>query len=168
MRIGDAARGLLVVNNTIYNAHVHCIWCDPYWGDAIMLSNASGSDNYYTQHVGVYNNVIVDSAAAVYGGVVISSPTNTVDYNLSWNISTTNLDCAPDCNFNPLYGLYELYTAGAHNMKGVNPLFVDPRRHDYHLRAGSPARGKANPGYTPPRDADGNRRPAAPALGAFR
>jgi chitodextrinase len=167
MRIGDAARGLLIVNNTIYHSYVHDPGADPYWGQAINLAN-SANNAFRTQNVGVYNNIITNSAAGVYGSAIVNAQGNMVDYNMSWSISTTqNPDCSPDCNFDTQYGAYTIYNVGTHNLKGVNPLFVNPSAQNFHLQAGSPALGKANPAYAPAFDADGNPRPAAPALGAF-
>jgi hypothetical protein len=167
MRIGDAARGLLIVNNTIYHSYVHDPVAYPYWGNGISLSNYA-ADQYRSGNIGVYNNIITDSSAGVYGSAATSMPDNTVDYNLTWNISTTqDLDCTPDCNFNPRWGTVTLFSVGTHNMKNVNPLFVNPSGQNFHLQPGSPAFGRANPAYAPAYDADGKSRPAAPALGAF-
>jgi len=49
----------------------------------------------------------------------------------------------------------------------ADPLFVNRTGYDFHLQAGSPARGLALAGYTPPTNFEGIPRSILPALGAF-
>jgi hypothetical protein len=50
----------------------------------------------------------------------------------------------------------------------IAPLgWADPRNGDFHLTAGSPAIGAADPGDTLPRDRDGKARDGAPDAGAY-
>jgi hypothetical protein len=161
VQIGDNADGVLAVNNTIYHTYGY------KYGGAFELFNQGGSSE--TRNVKIYNNLIVDNNNGVVGSGWGSMPSNTVDYNYAFGTLATSSDCAPRCDFNPMYGDsgVQVYTAGSHNLVGADPQFVNAAGHDFHLKAGSPALGTANPAYAPPQDADGNPRPAAPAVGAF-
>jgi hypothetical protein len=49
----------------------------------------------------------------------------------------------------------------------ADPQFVNRLGYDFHLQAGSPARGAALPGYTPPTNFEGIARSQPPADGAY-
>jgi hypothetical protein len=49
----------------------------------------------------------------------------------------------------------------------ADPLFVNPATNDYHLKAGSPCIGAANPTGAPAQDRDQLSRDAQPDMGAF-
>jgi hypothetical protein len=173
MRIGDGARGLIVTNNTVVHSYVTNPTRDPYWGQGISMATDGSTDGYQSQNIKVYNNLVAYSVAGVYGGGATDMSSNMVDNNMTFGITSTDPDCSPDCNFNNHYGTTVIYTRGTHNLASVDPLFVDyggpsaPRTRNFHLQAGSPALGKANPAYAPALDADGKPRPASPAIGAF-
>jgi hypothetical protein len=45
--------------------------------------------------------------------------------------------------------------------------WIDPAKHDFHLRAGAPAIDAADPAFAPPTDKDGRRRFGRPDAGAY-
>jgi hypothetical protein len=49
----------------------------------------------------------------------------------------------------------------------LNPLFVNPASHNYHLLVGSPAINTGNPSHSQPTDKDGLKRGVIPEFGAY-
>jgi hypothetical protein len=165
VQVGEAGRDLIFTNNTIANtsnADAHCgivVWGSGSWADSgdLFVNN-------------IISNVAGSGSNAICASLSKNLSNNHVRNNLAYGVSGTTYD--------PVYGSYtgfDCVTAcPAGNLANANPLFVDtvgtyadPSSRDFHLQAGSPALGKADPAYTPPFDKDGNPRPAAPALGAF-
>jgi hypothetical protein len=62
-------------------------------------------------------------------------------------------------------GLGDYQGTGANRV--ANPLFTNRAARDYHLLAGSPAIGYADPAYSPAFDHDGRPRDSAPDAGAY-
>jgi hypothetical protein len=118
----------------------------------------------------IISNVAGSGSNAICASLSENLSSNHVRDNLAYGVSGTTYD--------PFYGSYTGFDCAAAcpggNLPNANPLFVDtvgthadPSSKDFHLQAGSPALGKADPAYTPRFDKDGSPRPAAPALGAF-
>jgi Protein of unknown function (DUF1565) len=157
IQLGDDARGGFIVNNTIDNTYRGT----SYSGCGIVVWGGLTSNDL------IVNNIFSNSAAnAVCASLGKNAIGNVVRNNLSFN-NTTSCDwCRKGIDYDPVYGSYTGFTVGT-NVPDANPLYVDRANSNFHLQAGSPARGKADPAYTPPRDADGNARSSGPALGAF-
>ena len=155
VQVGEAGRNLIFTNNTIANtsnADAHCgivVWGTGSWADSgdLFVNN-------------IISGVAGSGSNAFCASLSANLSNNHVRDNLAYGVSGTTYD--------PVYGSYTGFDcAGAcpgRNFTNANPLFGK----DFHLQAGSPALGKADPAYTPRLDKDGNPRPAEPALGAFR
>jgi len=135
-----------------------------------------------TSNIVIKNNIISNSCGpAVFGSTSSNLVAVTVSNNLGfhngyacdWSTCSTQYSCA--------YGSYFVCSVGT-NLPNADPRFVNTAgtwgstSKDYHLQAGSPARGVADPAYTPLTDASGAARllyysnvtgSSAPALGAF-
>lgn len=152
LQLGGDASHTIVTNNTF----VHMFQPDAGAGSAIVIWN----DGY---NLGTNDNVIVNNILANNVGFGIEasgSPShgNVVRNNLTYaNSRGGYLGVFGDSR------VFALHTPDY----GADPRFVGASAHNYRLSARSPARGKADPAYAPPYDAAGERRPAAPALGAF-
>ena len=165
VQVGESGRNLIFTNNTIDNtssADAQCgivLWGTGTWADSgdLLVNN-------------IISNVAGSSSNAICASLGENLSNNHVRNNLAYGVSGTTYD--------PVYGSYTGFDCSAacpgQNLANANPLFVDtvgtyadPSSKDFHLQAGSPALGKADPAYTPPFDKGGNPRPAAPALGAF-
>jgi hypothetical protein len=159
IQLGDSARNGIVTNNTFDSAtrgtdYSGCgiiIWSSGPWGSSNNL---------------IVNNIFSNNAANAICASVNKNPVgNVVRNNLSYN----NYQACNWCratNYDAVYGSYIGFTVGT-NLPDANPLYVNRTSGDFHLQASSPARGKADPAYTPPFDADGSPRSSSPALGAF-
>jgi len=94
----------------------------------------------------IVNNIVVSNT---YGIRAHTNASGTLDYNDVWGNTTQDYD---------LPGALE---PGPYDIQ-ADPLFVDPARDDYHLRAGSPCIDAGDPAGVPPApptDIDGDPRP---------
>jgi hypothetical protein len=160
IQLGQSARNGFIVNNTIDNstagsppACAIVIWGTGTWAD----SNDLIANNIITNVTGSGSNAVCASLGKNLTG-------NVVRNNLAYGVSGTPYD--------PTYGSYTGFTVGP-NPPSTDPLYVNTtgtygsESKDFHLQPGSPARGKADPTYTPPVDRDGNFRPISASLGAY-
>jgi hypothetical protein len=153
IQLGDQARHTVVTNNTI----VHMEESAHGVGSGIVTWSSGGT--YGSQSNILINNIISSNVAfAVQASGNSVSPTTVRD-----NLAYANALAPP---------AYQTYNTSGNlsigtNLPDANPLYVNYTGKDFHLQAGSPALGKADPAYTPPFDKDGKARPATPALGAF-
>jgi hypothetical protein len=155
LQLGSQVDGTIVTNNTFYGASQS----DPFAGDGVVFY---GEDNQFaTRNVLFVNNIVADNAHnGIDGsGVTEQMRTNVVANNLVWG--------NPDGDFRNLYAGHPIYTLGAGNIVGKDPLFVDPGAGDFDLRQGSGARGRSIPEYTPTTDFTGRQRKERPDLGAL-
>ena len=165
VQVGQSARNLIFTNNTIDNTS------NPDAACAIVVYGTgtwASSGNLFVNNI--ISNVAGSGSNAVCASLGKNLSNNHVRNNLAYGVSGTTYD--------PVYGSYTgfdcMTSCPGQNLPNANPLFVDtvgtyadPSSKDFHLQAGSPGLGKADPAYTPPFDKDGSPRPAAPALGAF-
>jgi hypothetical protein len=165
VQVGQSARNLIFTNNTIDNTSNSDAAC------AIVVYGTgtwASSGNLFVNNI--ISNVAGSGSSAVCASLGKNLTGNHVRNNLAYGVSGTTYD--------PVYGSYTGFdcvtSCPGQNLPNANPLFVDtvgtyadPTSKDFHLQAGSPALGKADPAYTPPFDRNGNARPAAPAVGAF-
>lgn len=129
----------VVVNNTIVGSAL------PDSGKGIYLTSPSCSPPYCTTG-NVLNNVIISYEVGIFGSGLI---TPVIDYNDVWGNTVAN------------YSLPSGVVTGTHNFS-LDPLFVNPAVHDYHLQPGSPCVDAGDPAGAPPApptDIDGDIRP---------
>ena len=163
LQLGDSARNVIITNNTFVHQY------DPVSsaGSAIMVWNGQ-TNTWGTRDCLIVNNIFTNNVASA----VISS----LSQNATSNVVRNNLAFANgQTSYVPTYGTKVGFTLGT-NFASADPLYVNYANKNFHLQAGSPALGKADPAYAPPRDGDGNARAlyvdggsglSAPALGAF-
>ena len=160
IQLGQSARNGFIVNNTIDNstagsppACAIVVYGAGAWPD----SNDLIANNIITNVTGSGSNAVCASLGKNLTG-------NVVRNNLAYGVSGTPYD--------PAYGSYTGFMVGP-NPPSTDPLYVNTtgtygsESKDFHLQPGSPARGKADPTYTPPVDRDGNFRPISASLGAY-
>jgi hypothetical protein len=166
VQVGQSARNLIFTNNTIDNTSNSDAAC------AIVVYGTgtwASSGNLFVNNI--ISNVAGSGSSAVCASLGKNLTGNHVRNNLAYGVSGTTYD--------PVYGSYTGFdcvtSCPGQNFPNANPLFVDtvgtyadPTGKDFHLQAGSPALGKADPAYTPPFDMNGSARPAAPAVGALQ
>jgi hypothetical protein len=152
IQLGDQARYTVVTNNTIVHME------ESAYGVGSGIVSWSSGGTYGSQSNILINNILSSNVAlAVQASGNSVSPTTVRD-----NLAYANSLAPPDYT-NLGYTNLSIGT----NLPDANPLYVNYTGKDFHLQAGSPALGKADPAYTPPVDKDGKARPATPALGAF-
>lgn len=130
----------------------------------------------------ITNSFITNNGATSQGGLVLSTgTTGTIEHvTMSGNTSTmgahaiTCTDPGLVIRSSIIYGngtpsldaacvvghsvVDPDYTGGANNLS-MDPLFVAPATHDYHIQTGSPAVGLADPASVETFDVDGDSRP---------
>jgi hypothetical protein len=152
IQLGDQASNGIVTNNTFDRAYgtasdsgsAIIVWgAGPYASSNDVIVN-----NLFTTNI---NHAVQANCAKPLTGISIRG-------NLGYS------NGAPE--YTGAYGSVVCFSVGT-NLADANPLYVNRTAGDFHLQSGSPARGKADPAYTPSADASGNARPATPALGAF-
>lgn len=163
VQIGGAAREGIITNNTFYNVTTSAavsgsqivVWSPKYNG-------------FGTQNNRITNNIFVkQNGHAIDASLGWNPPGNVVVNNIAYQFKSPA--------YYPVYGAFTAgFTVGA-NLPDADPGFVSPTGtfgnltgRDFHLQAGSPAREKSDPAYTPPFDAEGFAREPAAALGAYR
>jgi hypothetical protein len=156
LQIGSEVSGLIVTNNTFYDAFQP----DDRAGTGIAFYGEGTA--YDPRYVVVVNNIVGHNAHTGVSGSGGYDPvmrTNVVRNNLAWD--------NPDGDFDNTYdsATQILFTLGT-NFTGANPLLVDPSHGNMQLGAGSPAIGRADPAYAPPIDFYGKPRLSTPDLGA--
>lgn len=156
IQLGQSAWDTIVTNNTINRAY-QSHWNDDA-GSAIVIFN-DGSSASPSRGIVIVNNILSNNYAhGVYGSGSASMTSNTVRNNLGYGNGYGD--------WKPMWGSTQLYTLGT-NLPSEDPLFVSSSGHDFHLRAGSAAIGKADPAYAPATDKAGKPRKSTPDLGAF-
>jgi hypothetical protein len=152
IQLGDQASNGVVANNTFDRAYgtasdsgsAIIVWgAGPYASSNDVIVN-----NLFTTNI---NHAVQANCAKPLTGISVRG-------NLGYS------NGAPE--YAGTYGSVVCFSVGA-NLGDADPLYVNRTGGDFHLQSSSPARGKADPAYTPAADASGKSRPATPALGAF-
>jgi hypothetical protein len=105
----------------------------------------------------VVNNIMAGNGT-VFNSKQMSVETGTnhiVDSNLVWSTNTS------------FQGIDNVTGQTVTHTLILDPLFVDPANHNYHLLIGSPAIGAGNLSYAQPVDKDNVSRTSGPDLGAY-
>jgi hypothetical protein len=153
LQLGGDASNTIVTNNTIVDIRTPAAGA----GSAIVVWN--DGYNLGTNHNVIVNNILADNVAYGVAAVGDLSDGNVVRNNLSYANGRGGYAAS--------YGSNVVFSVKGPQYQ-ADPRFVGAARHDYHLRPGSPARGKADPAYAPRYDAAGKLRGPRPALGAFQ
>jgi len=105
----------------------------------------------------VVNNILAGNGTTFNSQQLgIDNGTNhIVDSNILWSSSVS------------LQGVYNSTGQTVTNSNLLNPLFINPASHNYHLLVGSPAISIGNPGHSQPADKDGVKRSSISELGAY-
>ena len=174
VELGPEERGGFVVDNTFYGNRIMSL-LDPasyplvhYAGQAVVVFANTSVSNFATGANVVANNLFVDlDGHAVWGSGPRESG-NLVQSNLAYlTRNGSGWQDSAVLDYEPHYGASCcLFDVGA-NLPDADPLLANPAGFDFHLLAGSPALGRADPAFALPFDHDGVPRHAAPDVGAL-
>jgi hypothetical protein len=159
--------GGLIANNIITGNKAYGIQLYPQAVSVIVASNTIvgngrsgiilGGEATTSSHNVIANNIIADNSEygvrSYWGGSVGTD-----------NVAVNNLSYGNKAG-SPSVGL--LAGIRVESPVSADPLFKAAEQLDFHLRAGSPAIGRALPSYTEPTDLEDLPRPARASLGAL-
>jgi hypothetical protein len=136
-------------------------------GSAVSITNSFVTNNgasslggfvFAAGTTGLVEHVTVSGSAATTGPHAMrctDAGAPTIRSSIIYGNGTPSID--PNCTVG--YSVVDPdYTGGANNVS-MDPMYVAPATHDYHIQTGSPAAGHADPASMQPHDVDGDPRP---------